>query len=121
MLPYLLFHFLLLCLLLFIPSYSTFSSTASASPSSYSSSSSSYFFSSASSSCRCLKSSSGKGEIPYLFNQYILPFLYLQIHWPQCRCIFKLRGGASMIALLGRLVCLSVKKISKWVKQRNLT
>ena len=34
--------------------------------------------------------------------------------------LFKLRGGASMIALLGRLVCLSVKKISKWLKQRNL-
>ena len=35
--------------------------------------------------------------------------------------VFKLRGGASMIALLGWLVCLSVKKISKWLKQRNLT
>ena len=46
--------------------------------------------------------------------------------WPNILSIrvFELRGGTSMIALLGRLVCLSVKKMSKyskWLKQRILT
>ena len=97
-LPYILlliFLHLLLCLLfllLILPFYSSFTSSffssASASISSSSSFSSYFFFSSASSSCRCLKSSSGKSEIPYLVNQYILPLLYLQTHWQQSRCIF---------------------------------